>query len=97
MQGILQTGFRYLPLAVLALGWEAASRFNLIDSQALPPLTNVATAWVDLIRDGELVDNGAASLYRAFVGLFAGHRRRRRLGHIDGALAAPGHLYQPAG
>ncbi len=69
MQGILQTGFRYLPLAVLALAWEITARFNLIDSQALPPLTHVATAWVDLVRDGELVDNGAASLYRAFMGL----------------------------
>ncbi|HEX3936725.1 MAG TPA: ABC transporter permease [Xanthobacteraceae bacterium] len=69
MQGILQTGFRYLPLAVLALAWEITARFNFIDSQALPPLTHVATAWVDLVRDGELVDNGAASLYRAFMGL----------------------------
>jgi NitT/TauT family transport system permease protein len=69
MQGISQAGFRYLPLVLLALGWEAAARFNLIDSQALPPLTHVATAWVDLVRDGELVDNGAASLYRGFMGL----------------------------
>ncbi|HTZ02004.1 MAG TPA: ABC transporter permease [Bradyrhizobium sp.] len=69
MQAISQAGFRYLPLVLLALGWEAAARFNLIDSQALPPLTHVATAWVDLVRDGELVDNGAASLYRGFMGL----------------------------
>ncbi|MGB7076561.1 MAG: ABC transporter permease [Xanthobacteraceae bacterium] len=69
MQRILQTGFRYLPLAMLALGWEAASRFNLVDNQALPPLTHVAAAWVDLVRDGELVSNGAASLYRASMGL----------------------------
>jgi ABC-type nitrate/sulfonate/bicarbonate transport system permease component len=32
-------------------------------------LTNVGAAWVDLIRDGELIDNGAASLYRAAAGL----------------------------
>ncbi|MFZ3358731.1 MAG: ABC transporter permease [Xanthobacteraceae bacterium] len=70
MQSMLQAGFRYLPLLLLALGWEAAARLNLIDSQALPPLTHVAVAWVDLVRDGELINNGAASLYRAFAGLF---------------------------
>src|SRR5208337_4883205 len=36
---------------------------------ALPPLDKVAVAWVDLIRDGELLDNGVASIYRGFAGL----------------------------
>jgi NitT/TauT family transport system permease protein len=65
-----QTATRYLPLVLIALAWEVTARLNLVDSQALPPLTNVAAAWIDLIRDGELIDNGAASLYRAFAGLF---------------------------
>jgi NitT/TauT family transport system permease protein len=69
MQGIAQTSVRYLPLVILALAWEITARLNLIDSQALPPLSHVATAWVDLVRDGELVDNGAASLYRGGMGL----------------------------
>jgi NitT/TauT family transport system permease protein len=69
MQRMTQAGVRYLPLVLLALGWEMAARFNIIDSQALPPLTHVGVAWVDLVRDGELVDNGASSLYRAFMGL----------------------------
>ncbi len=60
---------RYLPLLLLALAWEAAARLNLVDSLALPPLTKVAVAWLDLMRDGELVDNGASSLYRASMGL----------------------------
>jgi ABC-type nitrate/sulfonate/bicarbonate transport system permease component len=60
---------RYLPLLLLALAWELIARLNLVDSSALPPLSQVATAWVDLIRDGELIDNGGASLYRAFAGL----------------------------
>ncbi len=60
---------RYLPLLLLALGWEAAARLNIVDSAALPPLSKVAVAWVDLMRDGELVDNGASSLYRASMGL----------------------------
>lgn len=69
MQAMTQASFRYLPLVILALAWEVTARLNLIDSQALPPLTHVATAWVDLVRDGELVDNGAASLYRGAMGL----------------------------
>jgi NitT/TauT family transport system permease protein len=66
---MMQTGLRYLPLLLLALLWELVARLNLVDSQALPPLSHVATAWVDLVRDGELIDNGAASIYRAFAGL----------------------------
>ncbi len=69
MQRMMQASFRYLPLVLLALGWEVTARYNIIDSQALPPLTHVAGAWVDLVRDGELIDNGASSLYRAFMGL----------------------------
>ncbi len=60
---------RYLPLLLLAIAWELAARLNIVSSLALPPLTSVATAWVDLIRDGELIDNGEASLYRGAVGL----------------------------
>ena len=60
---------RYLPLVLLAVAWELAARLNIISSLALPPLSSVATAWVDLIKDGELIDNGGASLYRAFMGL----------------------------
>jgi ABC-type nitrate/sulfonate/bicarbonate transport system permease component len=65
----MRASLRYLPLALLALAWEAVTRFNLVDTSALPPLSKVATAWVDLIRDGELVTNGEASLYRGSVGL----------------------------
>ena len=64
-----KTAIRYLPLLLIAIAWEAAARLNLIDSMALPPLSKVAVAWVDLMRDGELVDNGAASLYRGSAGL----------------------------
>jgi NitT/TauT family transport system permease protein len=64
-----QAAFRYLPLLLLAIAWELAARLNIVSSLALPPLTSVATAWVDLIRDGELIDNGEASLYRGAMGL----------------------------
>jgi ABC-type nitrate/sulfonate/bicarbonate transport system permease component len=63
------TFVRYSPLLLLALAWELAARLHVVDSSALPPLSSVAAAWIDLIRDGELIDNGGASLYRAFAGL----------------------------
>jgi NitT/TauT family transport system permease protein len=69
MQAVTQTAFRYLPLALIALAWEAAARLNIVDTLALPPLSRIAAAWLDLMRDGELVDNGAASLYRGGAGL----------------------------
>jgi ABC-type nitrate/sulfonate/bicarbonate transport system permease component len=60
---------RYAPLLILALAWEAASRLHLVSSLALPPLTDVAEAWVELVQSGELVTNGLSSLYRAGAGL----------------------------
>jgi len=66
---VTRTALRYLPLLLLALAWEVTARLNIVDTLALPPLSAVATAWADLIRDGELVDNGTASLYRGSVGL----------------------------
>lgn len=64
-----QTLIRYLPLLILAAGWELVARLELVSSTALPPLSDVVAAWVDMIKDGELVTNGASSLYRAGVGL----------------------------
>jgi NitT/TauT family transport system permease protein len=66
---VISALIRYLPLLLLALLWEIIARFNIVDSQALPPLSKVAVAWVDLMRDGELVSNGAVSLYRGSLGL----------------------------
>ena len=64
-----QSLIRYLPLLLLAAGWELAARLELVSSTALPPLSDVVAAWIDMIKDGELVSNGASSLYRAGVGL----------------------------
>jgi len=60
---------RYLPLLLLLIGWELASRTGLVSASVLPSLSSVATAWVELMSDGELVSNGAASLYRGSMGL----------------------------
>jgi len=60
---------RSLPFVLLALAWELVARFGGVSSSALPSLSQVAAAWVDLVKDGELITNGASSLYRAGVGL----------------------------
>jgi NitT/TauT family transport system permease protein len=60
---------RFLPLVLLAVLWEVASRLEWVSSSALPPLTGVIAAWVDMMRSGELVSNGLASIWRAGAGL----------------------------
>ncbi len=60
---------RYLPLLLLAIAWEAVARLGLISSSALPPLTSVGKAWFELAANGDLVENGAASLMRLSAGL----------------------------
>ena len=66
---MMRTFTRYLPLIILAVAWEVAARCNLVSSLALPPLSQVAAAWVDLLRDGELISNGLVSVYRGVTGL----------------------------
>ena len=65
----MRTFVRYLPLLLLAVVWEAVARLGLVSSLALPALSAVIAAWYDLLRSGELVTNGLASLYRAASGL----------------------------
>ena len=69
MASLATTLFRFSPLLLLALGWELVARFELVSSSALPSLTQVAAAWIELVKDGDLITNGASSLYRASVGL----------------------------
>jgi ABC-type nitrate/sulfonate/bicarbonate transport system permease component len=66
----MNTALRYLPLVLIAVAWETASRLQLVSTLALPPLSDVAAAWWDLLKSGELVTNGLASLWRAGAGLF---------------------------
>jgi ABC-type nitrate/sulfonate/bicarbonate transport system permease component len=65
----MKTLLRYLPLVLLAVTWELVSRLGLVSSSALPSLTDVVVSWADMLRSGELFSNGAASLYRAVMGL----------------------------
>src|SRR6201982_1546326 len=86
MQGGMRTGVRYLPRLLLALAWEAGARVNLVDTAALPPLSKVAAAWIDLIRGGELIDNGKVSLYRGSVGVLLAILGGGGLGALMGRL-----------
>jgi NitT/TauT family transport system permease protein len=65
----MKTFIRYLPLLLLAIGWEVAARLELVSTTALPPLTAVVASWVEMLKDGELLSNAGSSLYRAFAGL----------------------------
>ena len=60
---------RALPLIILAIVWELASRFELVSSSVLPSLSDVMASWWEMLKSGELITNGAASLYRTFAGL----------------------------
>ncbi|HWM81972.1 MAG TPA: ABC transporter permease [Pseudolabrys sp.] len=60
---------RYSPLLILAIAWQLIAQFELVSSTALPPLTQVAAAWLDLLKSGELLSNSGLSLYRGGIGL----------------------------
>jgi NitT/TauT family transport system permease protein len=54
-------------LALLAV-WEAAPRLNLADRTFLPPFSEVAAAWWELLGDGRLLEDTQASLGRSLAG-----------------------------
>ncbi len=60
---------RYSPLILLALAWEGAVRSGLVSAELLPSLTDVVKAGWELLKEGDLTKNAAASLYRGGVGL----------------------------
>ena len=60
---------RYVPLVLLALGWEAVVRLGLVSPDTLPPLTEVLLAWLWLLEGGDLWLNAWASLWRGGLGL----------------------------
>jgi len=65
----MKTLIRYSPLLLLAIAWEVTARLHLVSSDALPTLSSVIESWFAMIKDGDLISNGAASLYRAAAGL----------------------------
>ncbi len=65
----MKTLWRYSPLILLALAWEIGARTGMVSTLALPPLSEVLVSWFELLKSGELITNGAASLWRAVAGL----------------------------
>lgn len=61
--------WRYLPLALLLVLWEAGTQLGIISKWALPTLSSVVAAWAGLLQGGELLYHAAASLMRGAVGL----------------------------
>jgi NitT/TauT family transport system permease protein len=55
-------------ILALALVWELAPRWGLVDSYFIPPLHVVLQAWWELARSGELADHVRASLIRSGTG-----------------------------
>lgn len=58
-----------LPLAVLFLAWEVASRSSPNLALMLPPPTEVLSAGAQLVREGSLQRDIMASLQRVFIAL----------------------------
>lgn len=59
---------RSAALLVLLALWEAAPRIGLVDRIFLPPFSEVALAWWELLADGQLLDDTRASLVRSATG-----------------------------
>lgn len=55
----------------LALIWELAPRFEILDPYFIPPLSTVLEAWWDMAASGELLEHVRASLLRSAVGFGA--------------------------
>jgi ABC-type nitrate/sulfonate/bicarbonate transport system permease component len=60
---------RSLPILLLGLAWETASRSGLVPTHTLPPLSSVLHSWWTLAASGDLFSNGIDSLYRTAAGL----------------------------
>ncbi|MFZ3234266.1 MAG: ABC transporter permease [Stellaceae bacterium] len=67
--GLWRLLWRYTPILLLALAWEAATRLGLVSPLEMPALDKVFTAWWSLLASGDLVSNGAVSVARGVAGL----------------------------
>ena len=66
---LLASLWRYTPILLLALAWEAATRGGLLSPLVMPALDQVLRAWWSLLVGGDLWSNGIVSLARAAAGL----------------------------
>jgi NitT/TauT family transport system permease protein len=59
---------RTVAIGLLAAVWEIFPRLGLVDATFLPPLSEVLTAWWDLLVSGQLWSHTEASLVRSSAG-----------------------------
>jgi len=64
-----ETAWRYAPILLLIIIWEAGTRLGFISTWALPTFDSVVAAWVGLLDGGELLYHAGASLMRGAAGL----------------------------
>lgn len=55
-------------IVALLLLWELAPRLGLVDSTFFPPISEIATAWWQLLLSGDLAEHTTASLSRSLGG-----------------------------
>jgi len=55
-------------IVAVALVWELAPRFGLVDDYSIPPLSLVLDQWWSMVLDGELWRHVSASLKRSVAG-----------------------------
>ncbi|MGW7362513.1 ABC transporter permease [Streptomyces sp. NPDC054841] len=65
---LLTAATKSAAIVALLVVWEAAPRLGLVDGTFLPPFSEVALAWWELLIDGQLADNTGASLVRSLSG-----------------------------
>ncbi len=64
---LTQTLWRFTPLLILAAVWEAISQLGIVSEFALPPFSDVVSAFARLTDEG-LWSHTAMSLYRGAIG-----------------------------
>jgi NitT/TauT family transport system permease protein len=62
---------RYAPILIVLLAWEGTTRAGILSTAILPHLSDVLSAFGDMLRTGELASNVGRSLARAMAGLSA--------------------------
>lgn len=87
--------FQMLPLAVLFLVWEIASRTSETLALMLPPPSEVVAGAVQLVRDGSLQRDIGASLRRVFIALAAAAVTGLPLGLLIGMSKRISWFFEP--
>jgi ABC-type nitrate/sulfonate/bicarbonate transport system permease component len=60
--------FAFLPVVIVLMVWEAATRFGVVAGMMIPAPSAVVHALRDLLEDGELIQHAARSLWRGAAG-----------------------------